>query len=335
MTLTSCCQILGVAENVSIEEIKRAYRAKAFLLHPDKNSGPDAAADFIALTEAYEYILAERSGKFRKYQSPFTSTQSQKDKDYEDAKRRAREYAQMRYEEFEKTEAAQTFNALNIILNHLMFLFVITLVAALPFVLAYLYEFTGFILGLIFLLAIGRPIFTFIKPYFELQQLWMALMSLVETFFFRIFILSVTNVYLFFKVVMNTLIPIEYSLMGFLVIMLGSYFLLFKKKETRVRVFYSLVILPILINIIFCLNYYGSSKPTIEEYAFWNGHNSARGGRSVKNTMIYLEGGFYEEYSGIRIFNSLDEMRGCGHVIYQFEQGLLGVRVLKEYRFAP
>jgi hypothetical protein len=305
------------------------------LLHPDRNPAPEAQQQFIALTEAYEYVLAERSGRFKRYVSPFEQTDKTKDARREEAKRKAREYAQMRYEEFEKTEAAQTINALNTIFNHLLFLFACAMLVAVPLVLAHFYEFTGLILGLLFLLAIGRPIFGYIKQFVSASQLWLALMSLVETYFFRIVILSITNIYLMFKVMMNTLIPIEYSLMGVLAVMLGSYFLVFTKNENKVRVFYSFVVLPLLINIMFCLNYYGSSKPTIEEYTFWNGHNSAKGGRSVDNTMIYLEGGFYEDYSGIRIFNSIEEMQGNSHIIYQFEEGLLGVRVMKEYRFTP
>ncbi len=327
-------QYLGIEANATIDEIKKAYRAKALILHPDRNQAPDAQQQFIALTEAYEYVLAERSSRFKRYISPFEQAEKTKEARREEAKRRAREYAQMRYEEFEKTEAAQTINALNTIFNHLLFLFACTLLVAVPFVLAHFYEFTGLVLGLLFLLAIGRPIFGYIKQFVSVSQLWLALMSLVETYFFRIVILSMTNIYLIFKVVMNTMIPLEYSLIGFLGVMLSCYLLLFKERENKVRVFYSLVILPLLINIIFCVNYYLSGKPKIEEYEFKNAQYESRGGHE-KSTMIHLEGGKYENYVGIRVFSSLDIMLNCEHIIYQFEEGLLGVRVMKEYRFIP
>jgi curved DNA-binding protein CbpA len=68
-------QILGVAENASQEEIKKAFRRLAFQYHPDKNPGNEkqAEARFKEINEAYgvlsdtvkreQYDLA-RSGRF-------------------------------------------------------------------------------------------------------------------------------------------------------------------------------------------------------------------------------------------------------------------------------
>lgn len=49
-------QVLGVGQYASLEEIKRAYRKKAKLLHPDKSPSPEAHQAFIFLTEAYECL---------------------------------------------------------------------------------------------------------------------------------------------------------------------------------------------------------------------------------------------------------------------------------------
>lgn len=48
---------LGIAPTEDVKAIKKAYRRKAFALHPDKNPSPKAQIDFIALTEAYEFIM--------------------------------------------------------------------------------------------------------------------------------------------------------------------------------------------------------------------------------------------------------------------------------------
>lgn len=49
-------QILGVGKTASQEEIKKAYRKKALLIHPDVNPSAEALAAFQELSEAYEIL---------------------------------------------------------------------------------------------------------------------------------------------------------------------------------------------------------------------------------------------------------------------------------------
>eukprot|EP01103_Thecamoeba_quadrilineata_P007678 TRINITY_DN17524_c0_g1_i1.p1 TRINITY_DN17524_c0_g1~~TRINITY_DN17524_c0_g1_i1.p1 ORF type:complete len:396 (+),score=74.43 TRINITY_DN17524_c0_g1_i1:71-1258(+) len=48
--------VLGVEATSSFDEIKRAYLAKARILHPDKNSDPDANEKFKLVCEAYQIL---------------------------------------------------------------------------------------------------------------------------------------------------------------------------------------------------------------------------------------------------------------------------------------
>jgi len=50
------CEILGVPINSDIGEIKKAYRNKAKLYHPDVNSSPDASQEFIKIKRAFDYL---------------------------------------------------------------------------------------------------------------------------------------------------------------------------------------------------------------------------------------------------------------------------------------
>ncbi len=54
MTLKECCRILGVDSSTGLEDVKHAYRRRAFELHPDLNPHlGDAGRQFQLLNEAY------------------------------------------------------------------------------------------------------------------------------------------------------------------------------------------------------------------------------------------------------------------------------------------
>lgn len=57
MTRKQCYILLGISEGSSLNEVKHAYRKRAFELHPDLNPAPDASRKFQQLNEAYVLLL--------------------------------------------------------------------------------------------------------------------------------------------------------------------------------------------------------------------------------------------------------------------------------------
>lgn len=59
LSLKECYEILGIDKSADLQELKRAYRRKAFELHPDLNpDNPDSSRQFQLLNEAYVALSA-------------------------------------------------------------------------------------------------------------------------------------------------------------------------------------------------------------------------------------------------------------------------------------
>ncbi|PUA17816.1 DnaJ domain-containing protein [Glaciimonas sp. PCH181] len=48
--------VLGIESNAPVNTIKAAYRKKASEFHPDRNTSPDAPAQFRQVQEAYDLL---------------------------------------------------------------------------------------------------------------------------------------------------------------------------------------------------------------------------------------------------------------------------------------
>ena len=55
-----CFEILGIPANSSLDEIKKAYRVKAKLYHPDINQSPEATEKFKEIQQSYEILSGNK-----------------------------------------------------------------------------------------------------------------------------------------------------------------------------------------------------------------------------------------------------------------------------------
>jgi curved DNA-binding protein CbpA len=62
MNYSRACNILDInKDEISLEKIKKHYRLKALIYHPDKNKEVDAASKFLDVKSAYEYLLKAKN----------------------------------------------------------------------------------------------------------------------------------------------------------------------------------------------------------------------------------------------------------------------------------
>ena len=128
------CKILGVNANSSLEDVKRAYRQKAKVLHPDINSSPDAHTEFIRTKQAFEFIQRYRTCQalYRKRVSYYRERTRAKPQNgryyrYENVKYRASKYRARKMHHSANADIdfkTTLFGKIVFIVFHLMFLFV-------------------------------------------------------------------------------------------------------------------------------------------------------------------------------------------------------------------
>ena len=128
MTLSDYYQVLGLPSGSSTDEIKKAYRHKARLYHPDINPDPSAKNKFIQVTEAYEFLIANYS---RISDNDEAYRQAMEDwrryRQYR-SRQRARAYAQASFVRFRKTRfyrSTRILNAATIVFNLMVSVLVI------------------------------------------------------------------------------------------------------------------------------------------------------------------------------------------------------------------
>ena len=108
MTSTDYYEILSIQSNASIDDIKKAYRKKARLYHPDINPAPDAKDHFISITEAYEFLIANHEKIMTDDQLYQQAMEDWRKYRQDRSRKRATVYARSSYGTFKNTKFYKT-----------------------------------------------------------------------------------------------------------------------------------------------------------------------------------------------------------------------------------
>ncbi len=324
------CHLLGVTPDASVQDIKKAFRSKAKAYHPDKNKNGNTEQIFIAITEAYQHLLAHKKNPTPTYHQPVKDDiEEARDK----ARQKARAYAKMRYEEFLKSDFYKNDQAFVVLLNHLQF-FLSILFVTLPVVLIAHFVFNSKILGAVLGIIIAFFWQKAYKKYVDLdiEVLKQAITTILNIKATQFTISIIANLYLFLNFTLNTQITTAFNVGIFLttniLAYLGIYFANYLKKDSTI-----IYVAPLVVNFFFMMNYTFSDTITTETYIFKHKYVSFGGSRAQKTSSIILENNQYQEYAYFRFFLNFENMKNKHQITYVFKEGLLGFRVLNSYQF--
>lgn len=114
MLISEYYEILGLPVNSSTEEIKKAYRKKARLYHPDINHEPDAREKFILATEAYDFLIESHNKEALDGQDYFRIVEEWRKYRQDRSRQRAQYYARSSFERFRNSKYYRSTRILNI-----------------------------------------------------------------------------------------------------------------------------------------------------------------------------------------------------------------------------
>lgn len=338
---------LGLPENASIKEIKKAYRVLALKYHPDRNKDVDASEKFRTISDAYQILI---DYKERGHIPPPPATRQQGTSSatsdfarHQEFLRKERERQDREFSEFMKTDRYKFYQYGEMLVQILSLSPVIILFAILWFQLAKA-GIGGFIIGFFICLPVLFVLWAMRKAgsFSDYGAAICFFATNKRTLFLAPVMFSIV---VFFKIGMNTFLP-TYALFGSY--LLSVVFLIYRlrtKRATMKQTFIAVIPLT-FISLLLLINFVFAAQPKSHYYKWKHG----------KTTVFILENHKFEKEWHIRwLFKKddsepqslkLEELNRITHreqfnLFQKYEdvaelkiaKGLLGIPVLKGYTF--
>jgi uncharacterized membrane protein (DUF485 family) len=113
MLISQYYETLGLPLNSSLEDIKKAYRKKARLYHPDINHLPEAKEMFIKVTEAYDFLMANHEKGQLDDQDYFRIVEEWRKYRQDRSRQRAQYYSRSSFVHFKNSKYYRSTKILN------------------------------------------------------------------------------------------------------------------------------------------------------------------------------------------------------------------------------
>ncbi len=330
-------RILEVKEGASPAEIKAAYRRKAKLLHPDKNKSPNAHADFVLLTEAYEYLMDNPGAKSADYAYTYTNEAEQNNAQQEASRRRAAYYANMQYRDFVKSDYFSTDDALGTIAGYFYLSTVFVFLLLFDFLLILFAGAGGLMLGGV--ITYGGLYLAYIlakdNSNLEFSALVKALKIISTSRWLPVVLITIFNLFAILKIGFQTLIPVSLLMQLYLLFVVIPFGLLrgwMPGYRTFRNMFIAFCLSPLMLSLFFTLNFVFSRNPVTETYTYSLDYEQDRHG-NTSTTLIQLPRNAYGAYFGVRVFIDHQTLIDSDLITYTFKDGLFGLRVMADYEF--
>ncbi len=179
-TASEYFKILDLPDDSPVEEIKKAYRKKARLYHPDINHSSDAKDLFIVVTEAYDFLLTYHE-KIKADEEAFHRAMEEwrKYRQYK-SRRRAEVYSRTSYNKFKNSKLYRSTRIMDG--TTILFSFCVSIIVTIYSIYGYIYRLRHPIPGLekpsvftfIMLLLLGFVFFCissiYLKAYLETSK---------------------------------------------------------------------------------------------------------------------------------------------------------------------
>lgn len=331
-------EILGVAADASEDELKKAYRDKAKLYHPDVSKLENAHEKFVLLSEAYEF-LTNRLKNPHYGQKDHKSNHEWSENARKNARENARKAAQMKYHEFINSPYYKSMTEVSKVGDYAIFALLYVLFAFLLLYMIKMENLPGLILFSVFLVLNTILFFRMTKkgPKLTSKNTQNAIKLIVGSRLFFYAICVFAAIFFFAKFSLNTFIQDLHLLFFYSITSLITGFFTylpfrFMKKQ---RLFLILAFAPMLTGLFFGINSF-SRYTTIEEVHFFQFRVNAYHTNVLEipeNGIFDLENDAYSQFSGIRFFPNYDNAVHAAGVKYYSRKGILGIRYLQDYEF--